>query len=91
MTARKKGWTPPSGLKIEVCISRGDAYFKAEASVAEALNVAKLLTAMARQLTAEAPDLLPVADSVPGGVLGYDWNEEFAGGSKAKPSKKLGF
>jgi hypothetical protein len=91
MTPRKKPWSPPSGLRIEVCITRGDAYFKAEATVAEALNVARLLTAMARKLTEDAPDLLPVADSVPGSVLAYDWGEEYTDSSKAKPPKKLGF
>jgi hypothetical protein len=53
--------------------------------------VARLLTAMARQLTLDAPDLLPTADSVPGVVIGYDWNEEFFGGAKGKPPKPLGF
>lgn len=92
MSRRKApAWAPPSGLKIEVCVSRGDAYFKAEAAVADALNVARLLTAMARQLTVDAPDLLPIADSVPGTVIGYDWDEEFFGGGKAKSPKPLGF
>jgi hypothetical protein len=92
MSRRKEpAWAPPSGLKIEVCVSRGDCYFKAEAAVADALNVARLLTAMARQLTADAPDLLPTADSVPGTVIGYDWDEEFFGGGKAKPPKPVGF
>ena len=92
MTPRKKStWAPPSGLKIEVSVARGDCYFKAEAAVGDALNVARLLTAMARQLTLDAPDLLPTADSVPGVVIGYDWNEELFGGAKTKPPKPLGF
>lgn len=92
MTPRKpKGWMPPSGLKIEICVQRGDAYFKAEATPADALNVARLLTVMARKLTEDAPDLLPVADTVPGVVIGYDWAEEFAEGSQPKPRKRLGF
>ena len=92
MSAKKKpAWAPPSGLKIEIGVSRGDAYFKAEAAVGDALNVARLLTAMARQLTVEAPDLLPIADSVPGTVIAYDWNEEFFGGGQVKPPKPLGF
>jgi hypothetical protein len=45
-----------------------------------------------RQLTADAPDLLPTADSVPGTVIGYDWDEEFfAGGVRVKPPKPVGF
>ncbi len=92
MAPRKpKPWAPPAGLKIEVCVQRGDMYFKAEATPSDALNVARLLTVMCRQLTKEAPDLLPIADSVPGVVLSYDWAEEFADGSKAKPAKPLGF
>ncbi len=92
MAPRKpKPWTPPAGLKIEVCVQRGDMYFKAEATPADALNVARLLTVMCRQITADAPDLLPIADSVPGMVLNYDWQEEFADGGRAKPAKPLGF
>lgn len=92
MSRRKAtAWAPPSGLKIEVCVSRGDCYFKAEAAVSDALNVARLLTAMARQLTADAPDLLPTADSVPGTVISYDWDEEFFGGGRVKPPKPVGF
>jgi hypothetical protein len=90
MSARKpKAWQPPPGLKIEVCVSRGDAYFKAEATPAEALNVARLLTALIRQLTADAPDLLPHADCVPGGVLPFDWIEDLEG--KASEPPKVGF
>lgn len=89
MTRRAKEWAPPAGLKIEVGVSRGDVFFKAEATPAEALNVARLLVAMARKLTEEAPDVLPHADSVPGGVLGFDWMEEYAGEAKAPP--RVGF
>jgi hypothetical protein len=56
---------------VEVFVARGDVSFKAEATVGEALNVARLLVAMARQLAADAPDILPHADSVPGAVLPY--------------------
>ena len=79
MTTRRKKpeWTPPAGLKIEIGVSRGDVFFKADATVSEALNVARLLVAMVRKLSEEAPDTLPHADSVPGGVLGYDWAEEY--------------
>jgi hypothetical protein len=69
-----KGWTPAAGLRVEVFVARGDVSFKAEATVGEALNVARLLVAMARQLAADAPDILPHADSVPGGVLPY-WED----------------
>lgn len=92
MTPRKpKGWLPPSGLKIEICVERGSIYFKADATPADALNVARMLTVMCRQITNEAPDLLPIADSVPGDVLAYDWAEEFGDGAKAKPHKNVGF
>lgn len=88
-------WKPPVGLKIEVCVSRGDAFFKAEATPSEALNIARMLTVMARTLTSEAPDLLPHADSVPGGALPYDWAEEYyegrARGASAPRRKGLGF
>jgi hypothetical protein len=94
MAARKpKPWSPPAGLKIEVGVSRGDLFMKAESTPAEAANVARLLTAMVRLVTDEAPDLLPHADSVPGVVIGYDWAEEYAEYRKTPqpPSKKLGF
>ena len=92
MAPRKpKPWAPPPGLKIEVAVSRGDAYMKAEATPADALNVARLLTVLVRQLTAEAPDLLPHAESVPGGVLSYDWAEEYAGEARKSAPKRVGF
>ena len=92
MAARKpKPWSVPPGLKIGIRISRGDVLLEAESTPAEALNVARMLTAMLRKLTAEAPDLLPLADSVPGGVMGYDWAEEFAEGSKPQRPPRVGY
>lgn len=90
---RKKPWTPPAGLKIEVGVSRGDLFMKAESTPAEAVNVAKMLTAMVRVVTEDAPDLLPHADSVPGMVLGYDWAEEYADARQqpTTPKKRMGF
>ena len=80
MAPRKpKDWQPPAGLRVEVIISRGDATLKADATVSEALNVARLLTAMVRQLTKDAPDLLPLADNVHGSTMPYfedDWADE---------------
>lgn len=89
----KSGWAPPSGLKIDVSVSRGDLMFRAETTPADALNVARMLVVMARQITSEASDLLPYAESVPGAVMGYDWAEEYAEMRKhhhAAP-KKVGF
>jgi hypothetical protein len=94
MPPRKpKPWSPPAGLKIEVGVSRGDLFMKAESTPTEAVNVARMLTAMVRMVTGEAPDLLPHADSVPGMVLGYDWAEDYAeSGKKAqRPPKRVGF
>ena len=75
MSARRKpkAWTPPAGLKIEVGVFRGDVSLKAEATAADALNVARLLVAMVRQLAKDAPDILPHADTVPGGVMEMPW------------------
>lgn len=75
---RAAGWAPPAGLKVEVFVARGDVSLKAEAAVGEALNVARLLVAMVRQLAKDAPDILPHADSVPGVVLPYveEWELE---------------
>jgi hypothetical protein len=85
MAPRKpKGWVPPAGLKIEVGVSRGDVFLKTEAAVGDALNVARLLVAMVRQIAVDAPDVLPHADSVPGSVLPYDWMEEYADGGKGR-------
>jgi len=42
---------------------------KAEAPVHDALNIAKLLVALVRQMSIEAPDILPYVESVPAGVL----------------------
>jgi sulfate adenylyltransferase subunit 1 (EFTu-like GTPase family) len=89
----KPAWAPPSGLKIDVSVSRGDLMFRAETTPADAMNVARMLVVMARQITGEASDLLPYAESVPGMVLGYDWAEEYADGRKnrAAAPKKVGF
>lgn len=88
MPRKPKAWTPPAGLKIEVGVSRGDVFLKADATAAEAVHVGRLLVAMVRQLTADAPDTLPHADSVPGAVLPYDWADDYAG-SRAAP--RIGF
>lgn len=89
----KPAWAPPAGLKIDVSVSRGDLMFRAETTPADAMNVARLLVVMARQITTEATDLLPYADSVPGMVLGYDWAEEYAESGKIakKQPPKVGF
>lgn len=67
--APKPAWLPPAGLRIDVGVARGDVSFRAEAAVGDALNVARLLVAMIRQIAKDAPDILPHADSVPGAVL----------------------
>lgn len=89
----KPAWAPPAGLKIDVSISRGDLMFRAETTPADAMNVARMLVVMARQITTEATDLLPYAESVPGMVLGYDWAEEYAESKKKRSDvlKKVGF
>lgn len=93
MAPRKpRPWAPPAGLKIEIAVSRGDAVFRSEASVGDAMNIARLLTAMARQITAEAPDLLSTVEQVGGNVMGYDWAEEFAdGGRKQTKPPRIGY
>jgi hypothetical protein len=89
MAPRKpKGWTPPPGLTIEVTVTRGDVQFRAESTPADALNVSRLLTVMARHITEDAPDLLPHADTVPGAVLPFDWAEDAEG---RKRTKRVGF
>lgn len=67
--------------------------FRAETTPADAMNVARMLVVMARQITTEASDLLPYAESVPGMVLGYDWAEEYADMRKKRSAapKKVGF
>jgi len=90
--AAASAWVPAAGLKVEVGVSRGDVVFRAEAAVGEALNVARLLVAMARQIGVDAPDTLPHADSVPGVVLPYDWAEDFADARHTSmPKPPLGF
>lgn len=62
---------------------------------AEAQRYARIRIASREPVTltlwSDAHVLLPIADSVPGMVLNYDWQEEFADGGKAKPAKPLGF
>jgi hypothetical protein len=74
-SAKRSAWTPSERMRIEVFVQRGDLSMKAEASVADALNTARLLVAMVRQMAREAPDILPYADTVPGAVLPV-WDEE---------------
>lgn len=71
-------------MRIEVCVSRGDVYLKTEAAPVDALPAARYLTLLARQLVAEAPELLPGPEAVPGDVLPYDWQEEYADGCVSK-------
>ena len=92
MTPRKpKAWAPPVGMKVTVSIERGGATFSADASPADALPVARLLTVMARTLTAESPDLLHQETSVGGSVLPYDWAEEYEQGRKQQRPPSVGF
>lgn len=97
--ARKPAaWKPPADLRVEVFVGRGDVSFKAEAGVADALPVARLLVALARQIAQDAPDVLPHADSVPGAVLPVfdedptEWRHNprpvgFTVGSPSRPSR----
>ena len=79
---RPAAWVPPAGLRVEVFVERGDVSLKAEAAVGDVLPVAKLLIACVRQVAADAPDVLPHADSVPGMVLpvvddeGYEYQQQ---------------
>lgn len=82
------GWAPPAGLRIEIGVTRGDVFMKAEATPTEAMNVARLLVAMVRQLASENPDVLPHADSVPGGHVLFPGSEDWD--SKAR-QRRLGF
>lgn len=80
--AKPKPWQPPAGLKIDVQVARGDVAFRAEAAVGDAMHVARLLVAMARQIALDAPDVLPHADVVGGGTLPY-WDDEWADDGRA--------
>lgn len=99
MPAKKPAKTPAprqsrasvsKALRVEVFVSRGDASLKAETTAGDALAVARFLIAVVRQLAAEAPDMLPHVEHVPGEVLPYDWAEEYADGTAAKV-KRVGF
>lgn len=83
--ATPKPWQPPAGLKVEVMVGRGDVSFRAEAPVGEALPVARLLVAMARQIAQDAPDVLPHAETIGGAVLPY-FDDDYA-----DQSKRVGF
>lgn len=87
---RPKTVSVPKALKIEVCVSRGDFWAKCETTAEHVTDVSRFLIATVRQLAAEAPDLLPHVEVVPGETLPYDWVEEYAYGV-AVTTKKVGF
>lgn len=82
--------TVPKTLRIEVCVSRGDYWAKCETTAEHVVDVSRFLIATVRTLAAEAPDLLPHVEKVPGDVLAYDWAEEVEGSAKVSV-KPLGF
>jgi hypothetical protein len=53
------------------------------------LRTARLSLKLTQREMAEHLHL--TANSVPGTVIGYDWDEEFFGGGKVKPPKPVGF
>lgn len=89
-TRKPRTISVPKALKIEVCVSRGDFWAKCETTAEHVGDVSRFLIATVRELAAEAPDILPHVETVPGDVLGYDWAEEYEGSAKVGV-KKVGF
>jgi hypothetical protein len=77
--------TVPKALKVEVFVSRGDLTIKTETTAGELVAVTRFLIATVRQMAAEAPDMLPHVETVPGETLGYDWTEELDASVTVKP------
>lgn len=77
-------------LKVEVFVTRGDLTYKVETTTGELMAVTRFLIATVRQVAAEAPDMLPHVQQVPGDVVPYDWTEEYADGATVGV-KRVGF
>jgi hypothetical protein len=77
--------TVPKALKVEIFVSRGDLTYKVETTAGELVAVTSFLIATVRQMAAEAPDMLPHVETVPGETLGYDWTEELDAKVTVKP------
>jgi len=77
--------TVPKALKVEIFVSRGDLTYKVETTAGELVAVTSFLIATVRQMAAEAPDMLPHVETVPGETLGYDWTEELDASVQVKP------
>ena len=58
-------------LKVSVTVTRGDVTVSAECSASSALAVLRYLAEVVRTGTAEAPDLLPYPDAIPGTSVPY--------------------
>lgn len=76
----------PKTLKVTVQVQRGDLGLSADTTAPNALNTARFLTAIARTLAQEAPDVLPHVDCVPGNAIEFTWGDH-----EAEERKRLGF
>lgn len=82
----KAEWSPPPSMKVEVAVSRGDVSLRSEAPSHDTANVALFLLACINEVAKRA-DVLPIAESVPGGVLPYFDD----GDTEGKKVKRVGF
>ena len=66
----------PAGLTVEIIVSRGDVTLRSDAKMPDVLDVARALVLLVREIATRAPDILPHAETVPGGVLtgADDWD-----------------
>lgn len=66
----------PAGLSVEIIVSRGDVTLRSDAKMPDVLDVASALILLVREIATRAPDVLPHAEAVPGGVLtgADDWD-----------------
>lgn len=76
----------PKTLKVTVTVARGDVSLAAETTAADTMNTARFLTAIARTLATEAPDVLPHVECVPGNAVEFTWGDH-----EAEERKRLGF
>ena len=65
----------PRGLKVTVTVTRGDLTLTADTSAATVGDVARFLTHTVRTITASAPDLLPVVETVGGSTVPFAWDD----------------
>ena len=77
---------PAPDTRVEVGVSRGDVYLKAEVRAVEAEAVAAWMVDALRRIAAARPDVLPSVDHVPGASQFDPWD-----GDVTERRGRLGF